>query len=234
MLSIILVRPRNPLNIGAAARAMANFGLADLRVVSPYPPVWTEAQKTAKGAGNILKKARAFETLHKALEDIDFAFALTSLKNRKTEKQIFLLPRVKQKLEELKGQNLAFIFGSEKTGLCAQDIESANAVLNIPTSSKTPSVNLAQAVILVCYEIAKINSFKKIKKDIKPPITKKATIAQNKFLLDKTENFLSSFNFPPTLNKKIRIKRLSALLQNAALSNKDLFFLVSLLEKMKK
>ncbi len=234
MLTVILVKPRNPLNIGAAARAMANFGLADLRVVCPHPPVWTEAQKTAKGAGGILNKARVFETLPQALEDIDFAFALTSLKNRKTEKQIFLLPRVKQKLEELKGRNLAFIFGPEKTGLCAQDIESANAVLNIPTSSKTPSVNLAQAVILVCYEIAKINSFKKIKKGAKPHPAKKATLAQNKFLLDKTEDFFSNFNFPPTLNKKIRQKRLNAVLQNAALSEKDLFFLVSLLGKMQK
>lgn len=233
MFAIILIKPRNPNNIGAAARALANFGLEDLRVVSPYPPVWEEAQKAAAEGKRVLQKARVYATLGEAVSDVNFTFALTSLKNRNIQKQIYFLPQINEKLKELKGQKTAFIFGSEKTGLCAQDIESANAVLNIPTCAKTPSINLAQAVILTCYEIAKINAFKKPRAASAVKI-KAPKAGQIKLLLDNAENMLSKAALPPTLNKKIRQKRLSDILQNSALSEKDLFFINSLLQKLQK
>ena len=143
-----MVRPRNPQNIGAAARAMGNFGLADLRVVSPYEPTWREAV-SAVGAHEILKKAKLYDTLKDALFDADLVFATTALKNRKTDRPIVALPSLGGYLEDCKSENTAIVFGSEKTGLNKEDIALAHCVLNIPTSAEVPSINLAQAVVAV-------------------------------------------------------------------------------------
>lgn len=159
---IILVRPRDPNNIGACARAMANFGLSQLRLVDPYPPVWQEAV-SAVGAQDILKQARLFPTLQEALADTDFSFATTALKEREIKQEIYFLPQWKDFSQKLHFKHGAFVFGNEKSGLSAQDIELCNAVLNIPTSAKQPSVNLAQAVLLVCYEIAQTQGLKPLR-----------------------------------------------------------------------
>jgi len=157
MITIILIRPRNPNNIGAAARAMANFGLSDLRLVNAHPPVFEEAV-SAVGAEKILEKAKNFKNLSAAVKDCNFIYAATSLKNRNIEKEIIFLPELK-----LPRGKTAVVFGSEKTGLSNEDIALCGAVLNIPTTAAQPSINLAQAVTLVCYEISKQNNFKKLK-----------------------------------------------------------------------
>ena len=154
---IILVRPRNPNNIGAAARAMANFGLSDLRLVSVHPPVLEEAV-SAVGAEKILKKAKIYGSMSSAVKDCNFVYATTSLKNRNTEKEIISLPDLK-----LPRGKIAIVFGSEKTGLTNEDIALCEAALNIPAAAAQPSINLAQAVTLVCYEISKQHKFKKLK-----------------------------------------------------------------------
>jgi len=154
---IVLVRPRNPNNIGAAARAMANFGLTDMRLVNTHSPVLEEAV-SAVGAEKILKRAKIFDSLSAAVKDCNFVYATTSLKNRKTDKEIIFLPDLK-----LPSGKTAIVFGSEKTGLSNADIALCDAVLNIPTSAAQPSINLAQAVTLVCYEISKQYKFKKLR-----------------------------------------------------------------------
>ena len=143
--------------MGAAARAMANFGLYDLRLVSVHPPVLEEAV-SAVGAEKILKKAKIFDSLSAALKDCNFVYAATSLKNRNTEKEIIFLPDLK-----LPRGKTAVVFGSEKTGLTNEDIALCDVILNIPTAAAQPSINLAQAVTLVCYEISKQHKFKKLK-----------------------------------------------------------------------
>jgi len=155
MITIILVRPRNPNNIGAAARAMANFGLSDLRIAEVHPPNLEEAV-SAVGAEDILKKAKVYDTLSAALADCDFALATTSLKNRNIKKEIIRLPDIHTFLNSERGKGrTAIVFGSEKTGLTNEHISLCGAILNIPTSAIQPSINLAQSVILVCYEISK-------------------------------------------------------------------------------
>ncbi|MDR0292254.1 MAG: RNA methyltransferase [Elusimicrobium sp.] len=157
MITIILVRPRNPNNIGAAARAIANFGISDLRLVNTHPPVLEEAV-SAVGAEKILKKAKVFDSLSSAVKDCNFVYATTSLKNRNIEKEIIFLPDLK-----LPRGKTAVVFGPEKTGLGNEDIALCDAVLNIPSAAAQPSINLAQAVTLVCYEISKQHKFKKLK-----------------------------------------------------------------------
>lgn len=142
--AIILVRPRNPRNIGAAARAMANFGFDDLRVVAPHPPVWEEALASAPGAGSLLRRARVFGSVAEAVADRRRVWATSAMKARGGLARE--LPRVRP------GRDWGVLFGPEKTGLTAADLEHADGLLRIPTASGCPSMNLGQAVAVLCYE----------------------------------------------------------------------------------
>ena len=228
-ISIILVRPRNPQNIGAAARAMANFGLSDLRIVAPYPPVWEEALTTAVHAGDIIKKAKVFETLPAALHDANFILATTALTNRKTTRQIISLPDI---AKNLKNGNTAIVFGPEKTGLSGDEIALAHAVLNIPTTSKTPSINLAQAVVLCCYEISK----NKIPARGGPPARaaqeKKPTFKEKQIVIQNIENLLNMLGLPPTLNQALRARRLQDIGAKDTLSKENIFFINAAVNKI--
>lgn len=226
---IVLVRPRDPNNIGAAARAMGNFGLADLRVVDPYPPVWREAV-SAVGVSDILQNARKFETLDDALEDTHFSLAATALKNRRTEQEIVTLPRLNERLETSPAGLTALVFGNEKSGLSGEDIARCDAILNIPTSAKQPSINLAQAVILTCYELSRRADFTPLRTpgaQEEPPtdVQKEIFIAAAEELCQKT-----------ALRADLTVTQRKAFLRHALarhpLGKDQLFFLKKLAEKI--
>jgi TrmH family RNA methyltransferase len=153
---IVLVRPRNPLNIAAAARAMRNFGFEDLVLVSAYEPVWQDA-RAAPGAKDLLRSARVVPRLLDALDDRTLVFGTSSLTRRRPAQPVFPLPQIGELLEAREEQvkRLAILFGSEKTGLSNQDLVQCHAVLRIPTEKSTPSMNLGQAVAVCCYELAR-------------------------------------------------------------------------------
>ena len=224
-ISVILVRPRNPQNIGAAARAMGNFGLCDLRVVSPYEPTWREAV-SAVGAHEILKNAKLYSSLQEALFDADLVLATTALKNRKINQRIVALPGIGAFLGESSCQNCAIIFGPEKTGLSSEDISLAHCVLNIPTSAEVPSVNLAQAVILCCYELSKIKSSSRGEKFKKPAFKEVEIVKEN------INKMLSMLALPPVLGEKVRARRLAELASRRMLDKEDLFFINSVVNKI--
>lgn len=149
----VLVRPRNPLNIGAVARAMANFGLRDLIVVEPHAPVWREA-RSAPGAGPVLASARALG-LGEALADTHLALG-TADPRRRGRQETVELPELPAFLKERlpRGGRLAVLFGSEKTGLGNEALDRCHALLRIPTSPQAPSMNLGQAAALVAYQLS--------------------------------------------------------------------------------
>jgi len=151
---IVLVRPRNPLNIAAAARAMKNFGLEDFVLVAAYEPVWLDA-RAAPGARDLLQTARVVPRLRDALEDRTFVLGTSSLARRRPVQTIFSLSQLGGILKRRKApQRLAILFGSEKTGLSNRDLGHCHAVLRIPTEEGAPSMNLGQAVAVCCYELA--------------------------------------------------------------------------------
>src|SRR5687767_171395 len=133
---IVLVRPRDPNNIGACARAMANFGLSDLWVVSPHPPVWREA-KSAVGAEGLLQKAVVAPDLSAAVADCGTVWGATSLKGRKVRLPVLELPAIRRP-----SGKTAILFGPEKTGLTAEHLAFCSAALTIPTAAACPSMNL--------------------------------------------------------------------------------------------
>ncbi len=154
-LQVVLVSPRNPLNIGAAARAMANFGFRRLAVIAPYEPHWREA-KSAVGAPDLLANARETATFAEAASDCTLVIGTGTLARRKPEQQVTFLPDlapiVRRELE--RAGRVALVFGSEKRGLTGEDLEHCHLLVEIPTDPRQPSMNLGQAVAVCLYEIA--------------------------------------------------------------------------------
>lgn len=154
---IVLVRPRNPVNIGAAARAMANFGFEDMVVVNPYEPVWRET-KSAVGADAVVSKARAVNTLEEAVRDCQLVLGTTAVRTRRLKRTVVRLPELASFLDKSGAQDtsrIALLFGPEKTGLSEEYLEQCNAFVTIPTTSATPSMNLSHSVAVCCYELSK-------------------------------------------------------------------------------
>jgi len=154
-IEVVLVSPRNPLNIGAAARAMANFGFQRLAVVAPYGAHWREA-KSAVGAPELLANARETESLAEAVRDCTLVVGTGSLARRKPEQTVVALPELTPLVwrEIARAGRVALVFGSEKRGLTREDLSYCHLLAEIPTDPRQPSMNLGQAVAVCLYELA--------------------------------------------------------------------------------
>jgi TrmH family RNA methyltransferase len=150
---VILVSVRNPLNIGAAARAMANFGFDDLRVVNPYDLAFREAVSAVGGAG-VLNRARVFDTVADAVSDCSVVVGTTAATHRVPQQPIECLDAAASAVRGHEGR-VALMFGSEKFGLSNEDMSYCHVLARIPTVPETPSMNLGQAVAICLYEIAR-------------------------------------------------------------------------------
>jgi tRNA/rRNA methyltransferase len=155
---VVLVEPQLGENIGAAARAMANFGLSRLRLVAPRPR-WPndKAQMMAAGADRILDAAVLFDTLESAIADCSFVVAATARAHDQAkpvvgapEAAAVMVPRV------VSGETVAVVFGRERNGLENHEIALADRILTLPVNPAFASLNLAQAVVIVAYEWFKL------------------------------------------------------------------------------
>ncbi len=151
----MLVRTRNPLNIGAAARAMSNFGALHLRVVTPYEKAFREAV-SAVGAAPLLAKAEEHDSVEDAVSDCSLVIGTTAIGHRELQHEV-QSPQDAAKLirRKLAGGRVAILFGSEKTGLSNHDLSHCHWLLRIPTREEHRSMNLAQAVAIAVYEISR-------------------------------------------------------------------------------
>jgi tRNA/rRNA methyltransferase len=154
-LDVVLVSPRNPLNIGAAARAMANFGFSKLTVVAPYEEHWREA-KSAIGASELLQNAKRVERLAEAVADCTLVVGTGTLEHRRPEQTLIPLPELTPFVdaELARDGRVALIFGPEKRGLTREDFAHCHVLVEIPTDPLQPSMNLGQAVAVCLYELA--------------------------------------------------------------------------------
>jgi tRNA/rRNA methyltransferase len=154
-LDVVLVSPRNPLNIGAAARAMANFGLQRLSVVAPFAPTWREA-RSAIGAPEQLLNAIESPTLAEAVAACTLVVGTGTITYRKPEQKVVSLPDLPPLVAEklARGGRVALVFGSEKHGLTRDDLAFCHILVEIPTDPRQPSMNLSQAVAVCLYELS--------------------------------------------------------------------------------
>jgi TrmH family RNA methyltransferase len=152
-LRVVLVDARNPLNIGAAARAMSNFGFQRLRVVNPYEKAFREA-RSAVGAASVMQQAEEFATVAEAVADCSLVVGTTSVGPRDLQHSV---QRLEAGVTVIRGHlasgSCALLFGSEKFGLSNEDMSHCHWLLQIPTRAEHLSMNLGQAVAVCLYEL---------------------------------------------------------------------------------
>ncbi len=154
-LCLVLVATRNPLNLGAAARAMSNFGFSQLRVVNPYEIAFREA-RSAVGAAAVLANAQEYKTLAEAVADCTLVVGTTAIRHRELlhpMRRLEIGARLIRK--RLTAHRVALVFGSEKTGLSNQDLSHCHWLMNVPTREGHISMNLGQAVAVCLYELVR-------------------------------------------------------------------------------
>jgi TrmH family RNA methyltransferase len=150
-----MVSTRNPLNIGASARAMANFGFSQLRVVNPYDVAFREA-RSAVGAAPLLQSAEEFPSVAEAVADCRLVVGTTSVGHRELQHSIRRLEYGARLIgRTLREAPVGLLFGSEKFGLSNEDMSHCHWLMRIPTIDADLSMNLGQAVALCLYELAR-------------------------------------------------------------------------------
>ncbi len=154
-LRVVLVSARNPLNIGAAARAMSNFGFLRLRVVNPYELAFREA-RSAMGAAPLLANAEEYSSLADAVADCALVVGTTSIQHRDLQHPIRRLDEGATLIgQQLTSAPVALLFGSEKFGLSNEELSHCHWLINIPTRDEHVSMNLGQAVAVTLYELVR-------------------------------------------------------------------------------
>jgi TrmH family RNA methyltransferase len=154
-LVVVLVRPRNPLNIGAAARAMRNFGPEYLRVVNPYAVAFREV-RSAVGASDVLRNAQEFESVAEAVADCSLVVGTTAVRNRVLQQPLRRLNGESASAirAAMKSGRVALLFGSEKIGLTNEDFTHCHWLLHVPTHEQQMSMNLGQAVAVCLFGVS--------------------------------------------------------------------------------
>lgn len=153
-LRIVLVSSRNPLNIGAAARAMSNFGFTDLRVVNPYEIAYREARSAVR-SHYILEQSQLCSSVAEAISECTLVVGTTAVGNRDLHVPLYRLETGAELLRQhvASGAKAALLFGSEKFGLSNADMSHCHWLTRIPTRAEHGSMNLGQAVAICLYEL---------------------------------------------------------------------------------
>ena len=154
-LRVVLVASRNPLNIGAAARAMSNFGFFHLRVVNPYEIAFREA-RSAVGAAALLAEAEEYKSVAEGVADCGLVVGTTAGRQRELQQPLQRLEHGSRFIrKQLVSGKVALLFGSEKVGLSKQDLSHCHWLMRIPTRAEHGSMNLGQAVAVCLYELVR-------------------------------------------------------------------------------
>jgi len=225
-ISIILVRPRFPENIGSVARAMKNMGFHRLVLVNGCSPLHMNAYKLASGAEEILERAEEFATLREAIAEMECVVGTTSRSGK--ERVSLLTPRdLAKKLAPLSLKNaIGLVFGSEREGLTNEELSLCHLYVRIPSSESFPSLNLAQAVMIICYEL-----FQSLMTIPKHHI-RLAKAEQIERMFEHMEKTLLKIGFLEPNNPKRIMRTLRRLLGRSQMEERDVQILQGIWSKM--
>jgi tRNA/rRNA methyltransferase len=153
LLHVVLVAPRNPLNIGAVARAMSNFGFKSLRLVVSYRDPVAEA-RSGPHAGPVLDACREYSTLAEAVADCELVYGTGSMEKRAYSQELDPPAEAARRIQACAG-DVALVFGSERHGLTAEEFSYCHRLIRIPTRPEHGSMNLGQAAAICLYELVR-------------------------------------------------------------------------------
>jgi len=219
---VVLVRPRNPLNIGAAARALANFGLLEMAVVAPFEPTWQEARTSAVGGEKVIAAARSVPTLEAAIGDANLVIGTTTGSGRILGRELLPLPDLAMWLRRRRARGTAaLLFGSEKTGLSNEDLSHCHALLRIPTTADCPSMNLGQAVAVCAYELARTGVVSVEPPHTEPVRTEPANYKTLGHLFERAAHILDESAYFKPKSRAAMLIKLRRLLVDLELTSSD-------------
>ena len=226
---IILFEPQLEENIGAAARAILNFNFHNIRIIKKgWKPSKVSFKNSAK-ADEILKNAKVFNNLEDAINDLHYIFA-TSNRKRDLNIDVVNLKKGAKIINNYKNFKVGILFGPERSGLTNEAISLCDKIIEIPLNQNFKSLNLAQSVLLVVYELfnlnlCKINSVKKKK-------TKKKEL----FIFFKVlQNYLEKVNFFKVKEKKkIMMRNIKIIFNKAELTEKEVKILLGIIKNLTK
>jgi tRNA/rRNA methyltransferase len=219
---IILVEPQLAENIGMVARAMANFGLTELRLVSPRNG-WPKkgAHSAASGAVHVLEAARLYDTAREAIADLNYVFATTA-RERGQMKRVFAPEAAMREAQGRigEGQGVGILFGRERTGLENDEVSLADSIVTFPVDPKFSSLNLAQAVLLVSYEWHKLATGGALpfSGEIRSPPARRQMLTS---FFDYLEAELEAVNFYPEDKKPIMARNMRDIFHRLAMTEQE-------------
>jgi len=220
---VVLVRPRDPNNIGACARAMANFGFSDLVVLDPYEPIWQET-RSAPGAEAIVLNAKKVKTFEQALRGCPLVLGTSSFHQRTLEHAIIDLSNLSLFLNKQKSTTrVALVMGSERSGLSNDELSQCHSIIRIPTLPAQPSMNLAQALAVILYELSQQNLTSK------PSLLKNVSSQEKNGLISLWISLAEKTGYPPGYTPAARTGRIRKVLNEVSLTPESLRFQMSFL-----
>ncbi len=229
MITVVLLKPKTPENIGFICRAMANFGLDSLIIIAPEcNPLDEQALRVAMHSKEILTKAKVlpYSSFSKLKDDFDVVAGTTSLLG--TDYNISRTPlTVKEFSKKTSSENTALVFGNEASGLTNKEIGSCDLVVTIPTSENYAAMNISHAASIFFYEIYEQKNLKKIGSHIK-----KASRKEKDIMLEKIDAIIDSIEFSTEEKKQTQLKAWKSFIEKSFISKRESQALLGLLKKV--
>jgi tRNA/rRNA methyltransferase len=216
--AFVLVRPLQDGNVGDAARALKNMGFGDLRLVAPQRPPGRAAAAMAAHADDVLRDVRCHTSVAEALGDRTLVVGTTCRTGLYRSGAIAIREAAAQLIAEATDNRVAFLFGPEDTGLTNSEIEHCQRLVTIPTAPAYPSLNLAQAVMLVAYELMMAADAARPM----PPAQRYAPANEVEAMIERLARALVAMGFLPAENPEHIMFALRAMFGRAGLSGRDL------------
>ncbi len=228
---VILSHPRGPINIGSTARAMNNMGLKELVLVNPCEHQSDEARQMASGCNDTLLDAKVYTTVEEALTDAGFVVGLTC-RTGKYRQNIVTPTELAERLSTVTKENrVALLFGTERTGLTNEEVALCDLLVTIPTSTLNPSLNLAQAVLLTCYEIFKASDEALYTEEEEEPV-KLATSEETEQMYGHMETLFRQIGYLNPENPGHIMMTIRNIFSRASLDSRDVQILRGMIGKI--
>ena len=231
-ISIVLVGTLYGGNIGSAARAMMNMGIRDLRLVRPGEILTEECRNMAVNAWSVVESAPVYSFLGEAVSGSSMVIGTTCQRGRSQKVREYSPREIAQLVKGTSGNsNVSIVFGPERGGLTEKELAECQYLVNIPTSPKLPTLNLAQAVLIICYELFTCREQPEVE-DILPPDFEYPTQEERAQMFRHIEKTLLSIGFLSSSNPSHIMLSLKRLLGGELLSRRDISIMRGIMSRM--